>query len=399
MEHKDVKLVEKRIHTVDPKKNYVEMLMPEGWRININTYRNTYGGYTYPYTFSVILTSPDNTVAIYYYSPRNFLDDHLNAFKENQVDDYGNMHHSFTKVEDYLDLMARSHLSNFGHYEFVRQIDPENMDKRRTRRREIAMKDAEENGEVLNWHYFDEKCRVYSYRYKDADRIRCYSAIIEGSDTTAWSVIPGAASFMNDPMMKSAMMSLYRNVRFDSGRNEYVYSSISDTSWNVRKILSMDCMDKDFEFVYSNIFRQIVARGVTICDEIWKDFRSIRQENEKVNAQIREDRKKAAEINRKAAEERRRANQELYDYIRKTQDEIQDIRKSAYENSRRTHDKVSEMWTDVNRGNTRFVDRHGDEHVIHTYDNYAYKSGNTYVTSDSPLDHSYEWEELKKKKY
>ena len=57
------------------------------------------------------------------------------------------------------------------------------------------------------------------------------------------------------------------------------------------------------------------------------------------------------------------------------------------------------MWGDVNQGNTRFVDRYGNEHVIHTYNNYAYKSGDTYVTSDSPLDHSYDWEELEKKKY
>ena len=57
------------------------------------------------------------------------------------------------------------------------------------------------------------------------------------------------------------------------------------------------------------------------------------------------------------------------------------------------------MWSDTFRGDTRFVDKYGDEHVIHTYDNYAYKNGDTYVTSDSPLDHGWDWEELEKKKY
>ena len=54
----------------------------------------------------------------------------------------------------------------------------------------------------------------------------------------------------------------------------------------------------------------------------------------------------------------------------------------------------------VLEGNTRFVDRHGDEHVIHTYNNYAYKNGDSYVTIDSKLfDAGSDWEELEKKKY
>ena len=399
MEHKEVKLEEKSIHTVEGKKNYVQMLIPEGWNITINTYRDTYGGYTYPYTFMITLKSPDNTVAIYYYSPRNFLDDHLNPWNEDQIDDYGNLHRSFTKVEDYLDQMARSRLGNIGPYEFVQQVDHDDIKQRQAKRKEVAQKQASDNGEVLNWHYFNEVCRIYSYKYKETDRIRCNSAIVEGCDTTRWSVIPGAAQYMYDPVMKGAMMSVFKNAQYDRNRGEYVHTSSYETSWNARKILSMDCMEKDFEFVYNRIFRQIVEHGVVICDDIWNDFRKIRKENEQRNAEVREEKKRVAKINREAEERRRQSNKELYDYVRKTQNEIHDIQKSAYENTQRSQAKVREMWGDVNQGNTRFVDKYGNEHVIHTYDNYAYKSGDTYVTSDSPLDHGYDWEELQKKKY
>ena len=81
------------------------------------------------------------------------------------------------------------------------------------------------------------------------------------------------------------------------------------------------------------------------------------------------------------------------------QKEIEAIRRSSYENTQKSQAKVREMWSDTFRGDTRFVDKYGDEHVIHTYDNYAYKNGDTYVTSDSPLDHGWDWEELEKKKY
>ena len=104
-------------------------------------------------------------------------------------------------------------------------------------------------------------------------------------------------------------------------------------------------------------------------------------------------------IQREADERRRQSNKELYDYVRKTQQEISDMRKDSYEKQKKAHDRVMEQWTDTIRGNTRFVDKQGNEHVIHTYNDYAFKKGDDYITSNSSLDHFSDWEELEKKKY
>ena len=70
-----------------------------------------------------------------------------------------------------------------------------------------------------------------------------------------------------------------------------------------------------------------------------------------------------------------------------------------YENRQRSDAKIREMRNDAMMGYTRYTDRYGSEHVIHSTDRYAYRKSDTYVTGNSPLDYGYGWEELEKKKY
>lgn len=398
MEHKEVSLKHQRIYSTASNVSYVEMLYPEGWKITITDHKDFYGGYTYPYCFVITLTSPENTAAIYYYSPHNYIDDHLKTFGEYEIDDYGNKHHSFMKSEVYIDQMVKNHLKDFS-YEFIQQIDDPDISSRQKARREAVLEETEKDGEVLNWHYFNETCRVYGFRKAQTDRVRCYSLIVEGKDVTRWNSIPDSYGYFNDPFMLQAARSVFPNAQYNRDTGRYVYTSECETRWNARKILGLDCMERDFEYLYNSIFRHIVSHGIRIHDDIWNDYRKVRAENEKRYEAIRAKKQQVAQIQRQMREETRQRNRETYDYVRKTQQEIHDIQRSSYENTQRTQAKVREMWGDVNQGNTRFVDRYGDEHVIHTYSDYAYKKGDKYVTSDSPLDHSYDWEELKKKKY
>ena len=399
MEHKEVKLSKKTIYSKQSGINYVEMLVPENWNIGITNYKETYGGYSCPYTFRIKLSSPDNTVSLYFFSPRIYLDDHLMSYSNNQIDDYGNLLRKFESVEEYLGKWADNDLKDMADVKEKDKITYSNTRKLKAEHKEKALEKARKHEEQLDDFYYDRITRVYSYKYKDTERIRLFSGLIEAEKTSKFRIIPVPDNVMDRNFVIASMMSAFPDMRYNEKTGNYVRCSQSETSWSARCLFLFDCMAKDYEFAYKTIFSPVINQGVTICDDIWKDFERIKKENDARYQKIREEKREVARIQREANEARRKSNQETYDYLRKTQQEIHDIQKSAYENQRKTQNKVSEMWGDVNQGNTRFVDRDGREHVIHTYDNYAYKRGDTYVTSNSPWDHPYDFEELEKKKY
>ena len=100
MEHKEIKLNKKTIYKTSDNVNYVEMLVPEEWSITIADNRDNYGGYSYPYTFKIKLRSPDKTALLTYFSPRNYLDNHLYRYTNGQIDDYGDLMRKFESIED-----------------------------------------------------------------------------------------------------------------------------------------------------------------------------------------------------------------------------------------------------------------------------------------------------------
>ena len=399
MEQTEVKLEKKYIYSNQSGKKYIEMLVPEGWNISIHEDRDNYGGYPYPYTFRINLRSPDKTVLISYFSPRRYIDDHMLNFRDLQIDDYGNYLNTFKDLDTYLDNWARNDLEEYPGFRYLGPIEYSNMAQLEADRKAEALQKRQANGQDLNWYYYKRMCRAYYYKNKETDRIRVYAGIIEAEDFSHWAPVPAPAGVIMDPFMRNTMLSAFPGMHYDQDKGSYVRLIENETGWTARKLLLMDCIQRDYDHVYKNIFDPIRREGVTICDDIWNEYEELKKQKSAQLKRIREDKAEAARIRREAEERSRQSRQETYDYIRKTQQEIHDIQKSSYENTQKTQAKVREMWGDVNQGNTRFVDRHGDEHVIHTYNNYAYKSGDTYVTSDSPLDHSYDWEELEKKKY
>ena len=399
MEHTDIRLSKKNIYSTQSGKHYIEMSVPEDWSISIKEDRDSYGGYPYPYTFRINLRSPDHTVLISYFSPRRYIDDHLLSFRNGQIDDYGNLLRAYETLDDYLDRWATNDLKEYPEFAYAGPIGYPNMVQLEADRKKQALQKAEEKGNTLNWYCYKRMARAYSYKYKETERVRVYSGIIEAEDISQWSPVPGMNGFMNDPFMRNTMQSVFRDMHYDKNTGSYVRLTLNETGWTVRQLMIMDCMLKDYEYAYKMVFDPIRKNGVTISDDIWNEYAQIKKEKDAERQKIREEKKEVARIQREAEAQRRESQKQLYDSIRRTQQETHDIINSSYENQRKSQAKVREMWGDVNQGNTRFVDKHGNEHVIHTYDNYAYKNGDTYVTSNDPLDHSYEWEELKKKKY
>ncbi|MBO7676473.1 MAG: hypothetical protein J6S49_03055 [Erysipelotrichaceae bacterium] len=399
MEHKEIKLEKKRIYNTQTNVRYVEMLVPEGWSISIIDDKENYGGYNYPYTFRIKLTSPDKTAELIYFSPRNYLDDDLRDFRNGQIDDYGNLLRHFETIETYLGDWANNSFKNFPDARQIDKIIYSNTEKYRNERKEKAVQRATDKRQTLLDYYYDRITNVYSYRYKETDRIRLYSGLIEGEEREAHSSIPVPDNVLDRNFTIQTMMAAFPDATFDAKHNMFIRRTMHETYWNARCLFYFDCMAIDYEYTYKNIFSPILNQGVTICDDIWNDFDRIKKEKSVQYQKIREEKKEAARIQKEAAEARRKASKETLDYVRKTQQETHDIIRSSYENTRRSQAKLREMWGDVNQGNTRFVDRYGNEHVVHTYNDYAYKKGDTYVTSNSPLDNPYDWEELQKKKY
>lgn len=395
MEHKEIKLNELVISGTEDKMDYVQMLVPEEWTSRIKTFKDSYGGSKYPYQFTIFHDSPDKTATIYYYSPVNFVDDHLKQFNDYEIDEYGNWLRAAREMPVVLD---RSVLHRFRDYnmERINHIPFSNNEKIYKERYQGYVDDVAKQGNSLNSYYYYGGINIYKYTNKNRERIRMASAIVDGYYYSRWQEVPQAYMMS---MMGVDPSYVYPNYQYDQYSKKYVYTIMDQADWRFYCHLEMDVLKEDYEYAYKNIFLPVVNKGVVICDDIWQDFRKEKERMSKERAAIRQDRKEAARIQREADERRRQSNKELYDYVRKTQQEISDMRKDSYEKQKKAHDRVMEQWTDTIRGNTRFVDKQGNEHVIHTYNDYAFKKGDDYITSNSSLDHFSDWEELEKKKY
>jgi len=395
MEHNEIKLNELQIYGGSDGLNYVEMLVPEGWSSTINVHKDSYGGQGRPYQFTVTHNSPDRTAALYFYSPLEYTDDHLRSFNDYETDDYGYLLRHFKDMQSVLDESVMRRFSKYDMH-FIKHIPYTNNAKNAETRKQKALDRLNKNGDTFSNHYYYGGINIYGYTNNGHKRIRMCSCIIEALDYCRWNYLPNNIDFSFigvDPTM------IYPNCRYDQQNRCYIYTTLYQTDWSYRQHIEMDVLEKDYEYAYSNIFLPVTNKGVTICQDIWDDYRREAEILSKKRAAIREDKKRAAEIKREADRKSRESRKELYDSIRRTQQETRDIINSSYENRKRSHDRVMEQWTDTIRGNTRFVDRDGNEHVIHTYNDYAFKKGDDYITSDSPLDHFSDWEELKKKKY
>ena len=394
----NIKLNELTIYSDSDNMEYVRMLVPEGFSSTINVF-DSYSGDGFPYCFSITHRPDDNSCAVYYHSPKHFVDDHLSNHSDYDVDDFGFLHHEFINLQQYLDKDVSSRYGGFDNLTFVKfspYIDNEEISEKR---KTDILKSYENTNLFLNNYYYCGGISVYSYDYDGQHRYLFSSAILEAVDFSRWEVVKDAYVYESDPFLKNMMASVYPNLRYDNQNNRYVYTLCYETDWTVRGFIEVDCAEEDYNCAYNQILVPTIGRGVKICDDIWNDFKRISEDISQRNYEIRQDKQTAAQILAQANMDRLNSNKELYESLRKTQQETHDILNSSYEHSKQVHDRIDEQRTDVFRGNTRFVDSYGNEHIIHTSNRYAYKKGRNYVTSDSPLQTPYEWEELKKKKY
>ena len=234
--------------------------------------------------------------------------------------------------------------------------------------------------------------------------------MVRSTEYAYWSPMPDSiVRALNDPFMArmaKQMMEGFANARYDDSLHEWIYTYSHYRDWRIESRLILDCREEVFAETMREVFQPAVRQGVHLTEQMRErvsaEQKAINETNRQKRAaeeQVNRENRARKEQQRAAEEERRQRHKQAQDQIRNTYREISEIRKSAWENQQKSQAKTREIWSDAIRGDTRFTDRYGNEHVIHTYNDHAYKRGDTYVTSDSPLDHDWDWEELKKKKY
>ena len=385
---------------------FVTMMVPEGWGIVYSEKRDAYCGHIYPYFIFLKLMSPDNTCAIRYTSPRQIIQDHLEPQPDCSIDAYGNLHGTVMSMEGLLKERADEYLNHpeigITEYSFIKQMDFTSNEEEAAKRLAEKKKAIESNPmKVITDYYY--KGGVQIYRFKRNDHIWRFApaAISEATTYKTWDRIsPTTAMMLNDPLMKNMASMWFSNLEYNKALNAWVYLESFETDWRIFGVFELECREEDYVEIAKKIYFPILNKGVSFTDEQWSDWKRVRnklEEGWKAEREAKKQTQKKAEIQR---EQKKESDPPSWQKVRDTQKEIHDMQRDSYEYRNKLQRKTREIWSDAIRGDTRFVDRHGDEHVIHTYNNYAYKNGDSYVTSDSKLfDAGSDWEELEKKKY
>lgn len=389
----------------------VQMWLPDDWKETVTVNPKVQTGYGEPEFITVSVVSPDRHSNVYYQSAFHYRDDLLSETASG-YDSYGNLRRKFMTPEAFVDYLASidfkensTEVSVFSEKEW--DTNPAQYDR--------YLKNVTGNADndpysAIGEVYCKGYQRIYSYKHKGYARKRLYSLIIRSTEYAYWAPVPELITrSLNDPFMASIAQRTIKNfpnARYEKTLNEWVYTISWFKDWRIDQRIILDSPESQFEELRNTVLRPLVSHGVYYTNELRARTDSRQKTANEINRKKREEesRQRAAQKQendrRRAEEEERRArHRQAQESLRKTQREISDIRRSMYENTQKSQAKTREIWGDAIRGDTRFTDKYGDEHVIHTYNNYAYKNGDTYVTSDSPLDHDWDWEELEKKKY
>ena len=388
----------------------VTICLPEDWITEVKVNSNVQTGYGEPDYTLVTCISPDRRARIIWQSPFHYRDDFLKPRKSG-YDSYGNLHRPFMTAGQFIDLVASRDLKTCTDVSLVSEVpwstNPQQLEYYRRQAERNAGNDAYT---ALGEIYCEGLQRQYSYVRENAARRRVYSLIVRSAEYAYWSPMPDTViRALDDPFMApmaKQMMERFANARYDDSLQEWIYTYSHYRDWRIESRLLLDCREEVFAKTMQEVFRPAVRHGVHLTEQMrervnekQKKLNDANRKNREAEEQARREDRARKEQQRAAGEEQRRRHKQAQDQIRNTYREISDIRKSAWDNQQKTQAKNREIWSDTIRGDTRFTDRYGTEHVIRTYNDHAYKNGDTYVTSDSPLDRGYDWEELKKKKY
>ena len=270
----EIAINRKVISSTKTKVRYVEMMYPENWNISIRTEREKYGGYLYPYVFRITLTSPDDQRAVSYFSPRDFVDDHLQEFQNDQIDAKGDLLHSFMSIDEYLEMWAKNDLKDREDFKTLEVIIDPDMDKQEEERKNKALVNNRSKGLILQDHYYRKLAKAYSYTFNDTEWVRVYAGIIEAEHVVKYKSMPLGAFASLDKDTKIKLSPYLPKNQIDGN---FTYPLIDETRWSVSQLFNLDCKLKDYDSANKDVFTLIRNEEVTICDDILNDYEQIRK--------------------------------------------------------------------------------------------------------------------------
>ncbi len=384
-------------------RQYAGVKIPDDWTLTAQR-SDIYSGYGFPFRFMITAKDPSGKNAMYYLSPYRYRDDFsLQTGAKPLTDDYGRLLRAFVTVEEFIDAAARYDLSKCDNSRLVRRLPPpygENVDYDRLSREKFTAA-QKEYGEkypdrVLNSLYYRGAVSVYAYSNKGSARMRAYCVLIDAIEYTDYadSLLPD--TLLNDPFMAQSIKGVYPGLHVDArGRKMFVYDHCR--YWLVKNYTVLDAPEGEFEKLYKEVYTPFACCGAVWQRALNDEMDAEQNRIDKKNAATREDKARAQEIYNKMERDRIAADRERADIMHRANEEVSSINRAAYENRSRAQDRANQRWSDSFRGDTRYTDRYNDEYVVHGTGRYAYKRGNTVVSTDDPYGPGYDWEELKKK--
>ncbi len=378
----------------------VTMVVPDSFNVNSYVDYDQYNGRGYPYNFTITADSPDKTCQLSYYAPVQYLDDHMNPFTDNAMNDWGSLMHHYVSPEEIMENWAQSTLFNCNNVRLVKQIDfSDNQKVQQEKGQKIYQSYLKQGYRTLNWFVHKGLIREYAYTYDGYHRRRSFAMVVEATDYT--NRAPAPSSFVQTAQMGMPNFygSIFPGLEFNQQKQEYTYVTSSCTSFTLYNLKIIDCLEVDYPGLYKKAFLPLVNNAVVFTDELRADFNKRQADLDSRLAKQREQKREVEKIQREMRASHAESQRRIAAIRANTMDEISRMQRDTYEKQQASNHRIMQGWSDVIQGNTRFTDRYGDEHVIRTYDRYAYKRGDTYVTSDTPLDMPYDFEELKLKKW
>ncbi len=385
----------------------ITMRLPNDWTAFIRTDRRKYNGFGEPMNVSLQSSSPDKHSLIVYNSNFHYCDSYLSQGTDFSTDLYGTLYRKFIPTKEFLDLTVTNRISKNADIKFIRYQDrPENEAWLKDYQKWITENNRDPYTSIDSFYYSGGIIQ-YSFQGTDSVSYRCVmTAIIEGADYAVWrSLPPEILGMLKNPLSSDIgrmAMSGYQNVRYDENFGTWIYTADYYRDWYVSQMILMIMPEQHYEDQYNHIFLPVISSGAHYTPELQKEMDDLQASINRHNSEVRNaasSRPASYSTQTSDDEYRRQRDREAREKLRRTREETAAIQNSMYENRQRSDAKIREMRNDAMMGYTRYTDRYGSEHVIHSTDRYAYRKGDTYVTSSSPLDYGYDWEELEKKKY
>ena len=311
---------------------YYRMMVPVNWNIRVEKNMNTYNGHGFPFSVMVRFTSPDQSAGITFHSTLSFRDDYLMPFPEDSVDDFGVLHKTYQGAEQ---LIAQRGDMAFGSLEEVRLADtvsdPAYAMFRTKREAEIRQMFAADPLCVVEQVDFEHLRRDYvflldGYMYRGG-----YSAVNEAVRLVQWKVLPDSAAVgLSDPSLSEMIRSSYPNIRFDSGRNCYIYTARYGTDVHLYGQYAFYAPSGVYEAYYRTVFGPMCSSGVVLGEGLQSEWQITQDAIDRRNRAIREEKRKITQENLMSASEKAARGKQIRQELSETARSIRDSLENNY---------------------------------------------------------------------